>query len=82
MTAPGVDTCSLVPLYVEAFFGDQRLGGATEFPWLRFDGRLSLVTNWHVVSGRNNETNEVTHRQGACRDQARSFRSCSSEHVL
>ena len=54
MTAPGIDACSLVPLYVEAFFGDQLLGGATAFPWLRFDGRLSLVTNLHVVSGRNN----------------------------
>ena len=42
MTRPGIDTCSLVPLYVEAFFGDQLLGGATAFPWLRFDERLSL----------------------------------------
>ena len=64
MTAPGIDTCSLVPLYIEAFFGDQLLGGATAFPWLRLDGRLSLLTNWHVVSGRNNETYEVTHTQG------------------
>lgn len=31
MTAPGIDTCSLVPLYIEAFFGDQLLGGATAF---------------------------------------------------
>lgn len=73
MTAPGIDACSLVPLYVEAFFGDQLLGGATAFPWLRFDGRLSLVTNWHVVSGRNNETNEVTHKQGGIPDHLRVY---------
>lgn len=73
MTAPGIDTCSLVPLYVEAFFGDQLLGGATAFPWLRFDGRLSLVTNWHVVSGRNNETNEVTHKLGGIPDHLRVY---------
>lgn len=71
MTAPGIDTCSLVPLYIEAFFGDQLLGGATAFPWLRLDGRLSLLTNWHVVSGRNNETYEVTHKQGGIPDHLR-----------
>ncbi|WP_345907675.1 trypsin-like peptidase domain-containing protein [Sphingomonas sp. UBA4815] len=71
MTAPGIDSCSLVPLYVEAFFGDQLLGGATAFTWLRFDGRLSLVTNWHVAAGRNNETNEVTHKKGGIPDHLR-----------
>ena len=71
MTAPGIDTCSLVPLYVEAFFGDQPLGGATAFLWFRFDQRLSLVTNWHVVSGRNNETGEVTHKLGGIPDHLR-----------
>jgi len=71
MTAPGIDSCSLVPLYVEAFFGDQALGGATAFLWHRFDNRLSLVTNWHVVSGRNHETGEVTHKQGGIPDHLR-----------
>lgn len=71
MTAPGIDSCSLVPLYVEAFFGDQILGGATAFLWLRFDRRLSLVTNWHVVSGRNNETNQPTHKHNGIPDHLR-----------
>ncbi|MDJ0276014.1 serine protease [Sphingomonas sp. 2R-10] len=71
MTAPGIDSCSLVPLYIEAFFGDTLLGGATAFPWFRFDGRLALVTNWHVVSGRNNETNQVTHKLGGIPDHLR-----------
>lgn len=71
MTAPGIDTCSLVPLFVEAFFGDQVLGAATAFLWLGFDTRLSLVTNWHVVSGRNHETGDVTHKQGGIPDHLR-----------
>lgn len=71
MTAPGIDACSSVPLFVEAYVGDQRLGGATAFLWLRFDGKLSLVTNWHVVSGRNNETYDVTHSQGGIPDNLR-----------
>lgn len=71
MNAPGIDACSRVPLYVEAFFGDVILGVATAFRWLRRDGHMSLVTKWHVVSGRNNETNEVTHRQRGIPDHLR-----------
>jgi len=64
MTPPGIDACSSVPLFVEAYFGEQLLGGATAFLWVRDDCRLSLITNWHVASGRNNETDEVTHKMG------------------
>lgn len=73
MTAPGIDTCSLVPLYVEAFFGDQLLGGAAAFPWLRFGVCLSLVANWHVVAGRNNEPAGITHKQGGIPDHLRVY---------
>jgi len=31
------------------------------------------VTNWHVVPGRNNETNEVTHKQGGIPDHLRVY---------
>lgn len=61
MTAPGIDRCSSVPLFVEAYFGDQILGGATAFLWFRTDLKLSLITNWHVASGRHNETGKPTH---------------------
>lgn len=70
MTA-GIDACSSVPLYVEAYFGDQILGGATAFLWFRHDLKLSLVTNWHVASGRNNETNNPTHQLGGIPDHLR-----------
>ena len=71
MTAPGIDACSSVPLFVEAYFGDQLLGGATAFLWFRTDLKLSLLTNWHVASGRNNETGQPTHRLGGIPDHLR-----------
>lgn len=45
MSAPGIDSCSLVPLYVEPHFGDMRLGGATAFLWMRPDAELALITD-------------------------------------
>lgn len=71
MTPPGIDACSSVPLFVEAYFGDQILGAATAFIWLRRDLKLSLLTNWHVASGRNNETNQPTHQFGGIPDHLR-----------
>lgn len=71
MTAPGIDACSSVPLFVEGYFGDQLLGAATAFLWFRPDRKLSLVTNWHVATGRNNETNQPTHKLGGIPDHLR-----------
>ena len=65
----GIDICSLVPIYCEAHFKDIRVGTATAFPWRSPTGRLMLVTNWHVVSGRNNETGRVIHAMGAVPDR-------------
>ena len=71
MTSPGIDKCSLVPLFVEAYVFEQRLGVATAFPWLCSDGSLMLVTNWHVVSGRHNETNRPEHDLAGLPDRLR-----------
>lgn len=71
MTAPGIDSFSSVPLFVEGWFGDQLLGGATAFLWLRTDLKLSLITNWHVVSDRNHETDQPTHKMGGVPDHLR-----------
>lgn len=67
----GVDSCSLVPLFVEAYFGDQRLGVGTAFPWLLLDQSLALITNWHVVSGRNHENDVCLHPMGGIPDHLR-----------
>ena len=71
MTAPGIDPCSLVPLYVEPHFRETQLSQATAFLWLRYDGKLALVTNWHVVAGRNPETNECLSQMGGIPDHLR-----------
>jgi hypothetical protein len=47
-----IDHFSVSALYVETFFDDTMLSTATGFTYLK-DGRHYLVTNWHVVSGRN-----------------------------
>ncbi|WP_282950262.1 MULTISPECIES: trypsin-like peptidase domain-containing protein [unclassified Sphingopyxis] len=71
MTAPGVDSCSLVPLFVEAYFRDQRLGVGTAFPWLLPDTSLALITNWHVAAGRNHETDACLHPMAGVPDHLR-----------
>lgn len=71
MTGQGVDSCSLVPIFVESHFGETRLGVATAFLWLCRDGTLALITNWHVVAGRNNETGECLNKMGGVPDHLR-----------
>ncbi|SFK70575.1 trypsin-like peptidase domain-containing protein [Caulobacter sp. UNC279MFTsu5.1] len=71
MTSPGIDMCSLVPLYIEPHFGEVCLGRATGFLWLAASGRLALVTNWHVAAGRNHETEECLHVMGGVPDHLR-----------
>jgi hypothetical protein len=56
---------------VEPHFGDMRLGVATAFLWMRPDAELALITNWHVVSGRNHETGQCLHPQAAIPDHLR-----------
>lgn len=56
-----LDQLSLVTVPLQQRFRDLGLGHATGFVWLRHD-RFYLITNWHVVSGRNNETGETLHR--------------------
>ncbi len=71
MTPHGIDACSSVPLFVEAYFGETLLGVATAFTWLRHDCKLSLLTNWHVASGRNHETGQPTQSHGGVPDHLR-----------
>ncbi len=47
-----VDPFSCIPLHVQAFFDDTPLGDGTGFTVLKGDQRY-LITNWHIVSGRD-----------------------------
>lgn len=65
MNAPiPVNSFSLVSYYVEIFFNEEKLSNATCF-FIRRNGKLFLVTNWHVVSGRNADTKECLDSHGA-----------------
>ena len=59
-----VNSFSLVSYYLENFFNEEKLSNATCF-FIRRKGKLYLVTNWHVVSGRNADTKRCLHPQGA-----------------
>jgi len=50
--------------------GDTFLGRATGFVW-EHGGRSYLITNWHVVWCRNNDTGECLHSHGAEPDKLR-----------
>jgi hypothetical protein len=58
-----IDEYSLATVPVIQFFNDTVLGNATAFVW-RHTGKDFLITNWHVVTARNNETGANLHPQG------------------
>lgn len=58
-----IDLYSLSTVPVMTFFDNTALGNATAFVWRR-DDQSYLVTNWHVVTGRNNETGDNLNQQG------------------
>jgi hypothetical protein len=47
-----LDIYSLAAIPVETYFDSQPLGWAAAFAWQAEDAAL-LITNWHVVSGKN-----------------------------
>jgi hypothetical protein len=53
-----MDAFSLTTVAVEQYANGKKLGSATAFVWL-FNSKYYLVTNWHVVTGRNAQTKEL-----------------------
>lgn len=62
-----IDPISVRPLYLIQIKGDQTLGMATGFI-VQKANTYYLITNWHVVSGRHPETNQVKHPSGQTPD--------------
>lgn len=62
-----IDPLSVRSLYVIQAKGDQNLGMATGFVVQKGD-KYYLITNWHVVSGRNPKTNQVMDPTGLTPD--------------
>lgn len=63
-----VDPLSASSLRVELFFQEQPLATATGFTVV-VDGRSYLITNWHVVSGRDADTGACLDRNAAIPDR-------------
>lgn len=58
-----IDLYSLATIPVVQLFNETVLGTATAFVW-RYHEQDFLVTNWHVVTARNNMTGENLHPDG------------------
>jgi len=54
---PGIDEFSLTTIPIDLRFNEQRLSSATAFTWERDDLHY-LITNWHIVSGRDPNTDK------------------------
>lgn len=65
-----VDPLSLSSLLIESVSKGQNLARATGFV-VESKGKPYLITNWHVLSGRNPETNKPLHPSGAVPGQIR-----------
>jgi len=65
-----VDPLSVTSLYLELVVRDRDIGKATGFV-VHWKQQPYLITNWHVLSGRHPETNEVQSPTGAVPDVVR-----------
>ncbi|OBZ10740.1 hypothetical protein A8L34_19420 [Bacillus sp. FJAT-27264] len=59
-----IDEFSYSSYYAEVMFNEMKLSNATCF-FYQYNERNYLVTNWHVVSGRNSITGETLNQHGA-----------------
>jgi len=86
---PRLDPFSLAAIAIDQFFRETHLGVATSFVWRRRE-QLYLITNWHAVTCRNNETGkhltpeaaEPSHIIGHFRAQRGSFETQQRKIVL
>lgn len=58
-----IDPLSCVSLHLECFFRGTVIGGGTGFIVV-YNGTNYLVTNWHVVTGRDPNTGEPMSTSG------------------
>lgn len=63
-----IDPLSASSLRIEPFFGGTALATATGFT-IEFDGLSYLITNWHVVSGRDPDSGACLDRNAATPDR-------------
>lgn len=59
-----IDPCTAAVTGIECFFGEQKLSIGTGFYW-RSGHDVFLITNWHVVTGRNQATGKHISKEAA-----------------
>lgn len=64
---PTIDPYSVVPLPLTLVANGQAIGQATGF-FYKLDGGTYLVSNWHVLSGRDPQYGQPMHKSGAVPD--------------
>lgn len=69
---PTVEAYSLASYYVETLFNDLILSNGTCF-FKKHNNQLFLITNWHVVSGRNADTKKILHSDAAIPNKLRVY---------
>lgn len=63
-----IDPLSTIPLFLQSYLDSNMLGTGTGFIVLH-DENPFLITNWHVLSGRNPSTNQPLSETGAVPDR-------------
>ena len=72
----GIDRMSAISLRLHLYFGREQIGGATGFI-VQQDGKPFLITNWHVLSGVNPNTNEILDKNLRVPNYVMIFHNCS-----
>ena len=67
-----INPYSMASYYVDVFFNDIKLSNATCF-FTKIKDTYYLVTNWHIVSGRNADTKECLNKMGSVPNKLRVY---------
>lgn len=69
-----ISSILLCSIYVETYFNEQKLSAGTAFLYKHKDtNKFYIITNWHVVSGKNNISQELLSKNGAIPNKIRVF---------
>ena len=67
-----VDNYTLASYYVEMYFNEKKLANATCF-FSQQNGKVYIVTNWHVVSGKDADTLQCLNSNAAIPNKLRIY---------
>ncbi|KQW54022.1 MULTISPECIES: trypsin-like peptidase domain-containing protein [unclassified Variovorax] len=80
MTTVRTDFCSQIPIFTKTAFGATGLSTATAFFYRRNES-MYLVSNWHVLSGRNAQTLEPLDKNCGIPDRVECYALKASDFI-